>query len=472
MASKSPALAVVSEQAHTDTMAGHVDDLRASYRRGATRSLAWRQRQLDGFTHFIKDNEAEILEALAKDLGKPALEAFVSEVHFLLTELKLLQKNLRGWMKPTPVKTPMSGQPGKSMIHHDPLGVVLIISPWNYPIQLALMPLFGAVAAGNCAIVKPSEVAPHCSKLMADLLPRYVDPDCIRVIEGGVDETTALLEERFDHICYTGNGHVGRIVMSAAAKHLTPVTLELGGQNPCIVDRSANLKVTANRILWGKFFNAGQTCIAPNHLFVHKDVSDALLGYLREGLRSFYGLDPKCSPDFGRIINERHFDRLAVLMDEGETVIGGMRDRGARYIAPTVITGITLESPIMHDEIFGPILPVMTFETIDEVIETINDAPKPLALFVFAEDEAVTQQVLDETSSGGVTVNHTWMHPLVPTLPFGGVGESGMGAYHGKFSFDTFTHQRAVHVKPTRMDPPMLYPPYTETTMKVMRFLS
>jgi aldehyde dehydrogenase (NAD+) len=319
--------------------------------------------------------------------------------------------------------------------------------------------------------VKPSEVAPATSALIAAELPRYVDRDAIRVIEGGVAETTELLAQRFDHIFYTGNGAVGRVVMTAAAKHLTPVTLELGGKSPTIVDRSANLEVTAKRICWGKFSNAGQTCVAPDYILAHEEIHERLLDVLATTIRSFYGDDPQRSADYGRIVNARHHRRLAALLGSGKVVVGGKLDESDRYIAPTVLRDVPADSPVMADEIFGPILPVLSVGTIDEAVSFINQRPKPLALYVFAEDASVQQSVIDRTTSGGASVNHTWMHLANHDLPFGGVGESGMGAYHGRATFDVFSHKRSVLSKPTSLDAPVMYPPYDDTKKKLLRFL-
>ncbi|MGO8992219.1 MAG: aldehyde dehydrogenase family protein [Polyangiaceae bacterium] len=450
---------------------GLVSDLRAAFETGRTRSIDWRVRQLDGIRRLVVENEKEIVAALHDDVGKPEPEAFMAEVHYTLSELALIKKKLPSWAKPERVPTPMFALPGKSRIVREPLGVVLIIGPWNYPFQLIMGPLVGAIAAGNCAVVKPSEIAPATSALIARLLPRYVDAGAVCVVEGGVAETTALLAERFDHIFYTGNGAVGRIVMEAAAKHLTPVTLELGGKSPCIIDKSADLDVTVKRIAWGKFYNAGQTCVAPDYLLVHEAVHDAVLARLKETIRDFYGNDPQRSHDFARIVNERHHRRLMKLMKSGEIVVGGENDESERYIAPTVLRDVSPDSPVMAEEIFGPILPVLRVGGTEEAISFINARPKPLALYVFAADEDVQTRVIDRTSSGGATINHAWLHLAVPGLPFGGVGESGMGAYHGRTTYETFSHRKAVLHKPTAMDPPLMYPPYTAAKSKWVKRL-
>ncbi|MCA9543883.1 MAG: aldehyde dehydrogenase family protein [Myxococcales bacterium] len=445
--------------------------IRARFDEGHTRSAAWRVRQLEGLARMCREREAEIEAALRTDLGKCHLEAFSTEINYSAAEAELAAKKVRGWMKPDRVSTTLVAQPGTSRIYKDPLGVVLIIAPWNYPFQLAVAPLIGALAAGNCAVVKPSEVAPATSAVLAEWLPQYVDPEAVVVVEGGVPETTALLEQRFDHIFYTGNGHVGRIVMAAAAKHLTPVTLELGGKSPTVVDTSADLAVAAKRIAWGKFTNAGQTCVAPDYVLVERAVHDAFVAELVAAVKAFYGADPQASGDFGRIINPRHFDRLKPLLDSGTVAVGGQHDRDDRFIAPTVLTDVAPESPVMADEIFGPILPVIAVDSVDAAIAFINARPKPLALYMFSSDKAKQEAVLARTSSGGAVINHCVMHLAVHGLPFGGVGESGMGGYHGKHSFDVFTHHKSVLKKPTAIDPAIMYPPYDDAKVKWLKRL-
>jgi aldehyde dehydrogenase (NAD+) len=451
-----------------------VTQLRNSFDSGRTRPLAYRQQQLAGLARFLQEHERDIEEALHHDLGKPALEAFTAEIAFTAREIAMARKKLSTWARPQRVRTPLFAQPGKCLIYPEPLGVVLIIAPWNYPLQLSIGPLLGALAAGNCAVLKPSEVAPATSALLATWLPQYVDGECLQIVEGGGAETTALLAERFDHIFYTGNGTVGRIVMAAAAKHLTPVTLELGGKSPCIVDPSADLDGAARRILWGKFYNAGQTCVAPDYVLVHEAVEEALLARLKQTLRDFYGEDPRQSPDFGRIVNAHHLARLRRLLPgSGEVFVGGDADasEAERYLAPTILRNVPADAPVMADEIFGPILPVLRVHDVDEAIAFISGRPKPLALYLFTTDAEVQTRVLERTSSGGVAVNHTTMHVAVSSLPFGGVGASGMGAYHGRASFDTFSHRKAVLVKSNWLDLRLIYPPYDESKKKWLRRL-
>ena len=451
------------------TIPAIVQRARDAFDSGRTRPLSWRRAQLDGMRKLLEDNSEQLLAALAADLGKPAAEGWVTDIGFTIGEIKLLQKNLRKWTRPERVSTPIVALPGSSHRIAEPLGVVAIISPWNYPIQLLLSPAAGAIAAGNSVVLKPSEIAPHTSTVITELIHRYLDPDAVQVIEGGVAETTELLAQKFDHIFYTGNGRIGRVVMEAAAKHLTPVTLELGGKSPTIVDATANLRVAARRIAWGKFLNAGQTCIAPDYLLVDKKVASAFVGELRVAIKEFYGDDPKQSGDYARIVNGHHFNRLASMLNSGSAVIGGETDANTKYIAPTVLSDVNISAPVMQDEIFGPILPMVEIDNVAEAIAFINSKPHPLALYVFSEDDRAIDAVIERTTAGGVTVNGTILHISNPNLPFGGVGESGMGAYHGKSSIDIFQHRKPVLRKSTKVDPSIAYPPYTEKKMKLIR---
>ncbi len=453
-------------------ISGLADQLRQTHRRGVTRPLAFRTHQLRQLLALLDENETALLQALTQDLGKPRFEGWASELGILRSEIQHTLKHLKNWLRPRRVSAPMVVQPSHARIHAEPLGVVLIIAPWNYPIQLALAPLIGALAGGNCVVVKPSEVAPASSAVMARLLPKYLDRDCVRIVEGGVDETTALLAQRWDHIFYTGNGTVGRIVLAAAAQHLTPVTLELGGKSPVLVDADVDLDVAARRIVWGKFFNAGQTCVAPDYVLVHAAQEQPLLTRLRATLREFYGEDPRQSPDYGRIVNARHHSRLVALLGSGEVVAGGHSDAADRYLAPTVLRNVAVDSPVMADEIFGPILPVIPVPNLDAAITFVNAREKPLALYVFSKNGATIDKVVAETSSGGVCINDAVAHLIPPELPFGGVGGSGMGAYHGRFGFDTFTHQKGVLDRATFVDPALRYPPYSETKLKWVKRLS
>ena len=445
-----------------------VDRARDAFERGVTRSVAGRRATLTRLRTLVVDHEQRLLDALAADFGKPAIEAWVTEIGFVLTDIDHTLAHLDRWVQPERVPTPMSFQPGSSRIVREPLGVVCVIAPWNYPVQLLLVPLVAAIAAGNAVAAKPSELAPSTSDALAALLNDLADP-AIAVIEGGVAETTALLEQRFDHILYTGNSRVARVVMRAAAEHLTPVTLELGGKSPAIVSEHANLAVAAKRIAWAKFLNAGQTCIAPDYVLVQPSVHDELVRRIGDAIVEFYGTDPATSPDFARIVNDAHFHRIEKLLDSGTTAVGGDTDADLRYIAPTVLTDVTRDEPVMGEEIFGPVLPVLTIDSIDDAVAFVNADDKPLALYVFTEDEDEVDRVLANTSSGGVCVNAALFQVSNPHLPFGGVGESGTGAYHGEFGFETFSHRRAVYERSTRIDPPILYPPYTQSKQRLLR---
>lgn len=446
-----------------------VDHLRSSFDSGLTRSLEWRRHQLQRMIAMLEENEARFLSALQTDLGKPEIEGYITDIAFITGEIKLMLKNLRKWNKPVRVPTPLVTKPAKSRLIPEPLGVVLVIAPWNYPVQLLLVPAAGALAAGNTVALKPSEVSSATSQVLADLVPKYLDPAAVAIVEGGVPETTALLEQRFDHIFYTGNGTVGRIVMAAAARHLTPVTLELGGKSPVIVDESADIPVTARRIAWGKWLNAGQTCVAPDYVLVAESVKQNLIDELQTSIRDFYGHDPQTSDSYGRIVSSRHFDRLRHLMTGGRTVIGGESSSTDRYIAPTVLTDVDPASPLMQEEIFGPLLPVISVPSVDAAVSFITERPHPLALYVFSRRKSVIDEVLRRTTAGGVTVNGTLMHLTSPHLPFGGVGESGMGGYHGQAGVRLFQHLKPVLYRGTKVDPALAYPPYTERKKRIIK---
>ncbi len=446
--------------------------LRKTYAGGRTRPEAWRRQQLERLRALLTENEGELAAALYADLGKSSSEAFITEVGFTVNEIDVALKHLSAWMRPERVSTPLNAKPAKAYVVREPLGVSLVISPWNYPVQLLLAPVGAALSAGNCVVLKPSELAPATSAAIARLVPRYLDPEAVVVVEGAVPETTALLEQRWDHIFYTGNGTVGRVVARAAAEHLTPVTLELGGKSPVIVAADADVTTAARRIAFGKFLNAGQTCVAPDHVFVAESVHDELLRALAAAIEEFYGKDPAQAKDFGRIVNDRHFARLAGLYDGGgfgRTVTGGSRDPETRYFAPTVVDEVAADAPLMGQEIFGPILPVIPVTGVDAALARINAGDKPLALYAFTKDEDTAQHIIAGTSSGGVTVNHTLLHLTIPTLPFGGVGESGTGAYHGRSGFETFSHRRSVLEKPAGLDVKLLYPPYSALKDKLLR---
>jgi aldehyde dehydrogenase (NAD+) len=449
-----------------------VQELRDGFRNGALRDIESRSVGLRRLRALFVEQEDRLIDALVADVGKPRIEAYTTEIAFTINEIDHTLKHLDSWTKPTKVKVPLTFKPGSATLRPEPLGTVCIIAPWNYPVQLLFAPLVPALAAGNTAVLKPSEVTPTVSALVDELVPRYFDASTVAVVTGAVDETAALLEQRFDHIFYTGNGKVGRIVMRAAAEHLTPVTLELGGKSPAIVAADANIDVAAKRIAWAKFLNAGQTCVAPDYVLVDERVEDQLTSALAAAVTSFYGDDPRQSNDYARIVNERHHDRLMKLLEAGgydATVIGGTGDRASRYLAPTVLAGVKPDAAVMDDEIFGPILPVLAVGDVDEAIRFVNDREKPLALYAFSSDDDTLEHVVANTSAGGVTLNHAVLHLAVPELPFGGVGESGMGSYHGKAGFDTFSHLKAVLAKPTRPDPALMYPPYTNLKQRILR---
>ncbi|MFB9582598.1 aldehyde dehydrogenase family protein [Streptomyces goshikiensis] len=432
----------------SESPADVVARLRATFATGRTKPLAWRREQLEALRTLLTERGDELAAALHADLGKGAKEAYRTEIDFTVREIDHTLQHLAQWLRPQPVPVPERLSPASAHTVQDPLGVVLVIAPWNYPVQLLLAPVVGALAAGNCVVAKPSELAPATSRAVAGLLPRYLDRDAVAVVEGAVPETTDLLAQRFDHIFYTGNGQVGRIVMRAAAENLTPVTLELGGKSPVFVDRGTDLGTVAARLAAAKFMNAGQTCVAPDYVLTDPQTARELEKALAEVLRDLYGQDPAESPDYGRIINERHFDRLSGLLDSGRTVTGGTRDRARRYIAPTVLAEVAPDSPVMGEEIFGPILPLLEVADLDEAIAFIRDRDKPLALYAFTESQTTRDRLTRETSSGGLAFGLPVAHLTVSDLPFGGVGESGMGSYHGRYSLDTFSHRKAVLDKP------------------------
>ena len=454
---------------NTSAIADQVAALRGAYRSGITRPLAWRRRQLEAMVRMLEENEAEFQAALSTDLGKPVTEGYLTDIAYVVSEVKMMLKNLERWNKPRRVGTPLVAMPSKSRLVPEPLGVVLVIAPWNYPIQLLLVPVAGAIAAGNAVVMKPSEVSAATSTALARLVPKYFDGSAIALVEGGVPETTELLDQHFDHIFYTGNGTVGRIVMAAAAKNLTPVTLELGGKSPVIVDDSANIEVAARRVAWGKWLNSGQTCVAPDYVLIDRKVESRFIDALRTAITDFYGDNPQTSDSYGRIVSSRHFDRLTSMLGDGSIAIGGQHDATDRYIAPTVLVDVRLDSRIMAEEIFGPILPIVPVSSLDEAIAFVTDRPHPLALYVFSERKNVVERVLNETTAGGVTVNGTLLHLTNPNLPFGGIGESGMGGYHGESGVRLFQHQKPVLSRGTRIDPKLAYPPYTEKKLKLFR---
>ncbi|MBD2317849.1 aldehyde dehydrogenase [Phormidium tenue] len=445
---------------------------RTFFATGKTKDYSFRVAQLNKLAQLIKEHEQLILDAVYADLRKPAIEAFGSEVLVTLSEIKFVLKHLKTWMKPKKVGTPINLFPSSSYIYTEPLGVVLIVAPWNYPFALTIQPLIGAIAAGNCAILKPSEHTPHTSQAISKIINDNFDPNFIIAIEGGIETNQALLAERFDHIFFTGGTAIGKIVMEAAAKHLTPVTLELGGKSPCIIDETCDLEITAKRIVWGKFYNAGQTCVAPDYLLVQKNIKPLLIEKLVTHVKAFFGENAQTSPDLARIVNDRQFDRLVGLLDEGKVLIGGNSDKSDRFIAPTLIDAVSPNSKIMAEEIFGPILPILEYDQLSEAIAFVNAQAKPLALYFFSSNKQNQERIIQETSYGGGCFNDIIMHLGNPELPFGGVGHSGMGSYHGKASFDTFSHRKSVLKNSFRFDLKWRYPPYKMTLESLKKFIN
>lgn len=447
-------------------------ELRAHFDRGLTRSLEWRDEQLAAISRLLEENEERVNEALAEDLGKPAQEVLLGETALIFSEVDHARKHLKRWTRPRRVATPLVGKPGRSWVQPEPFGVVLIISAWNYPIQLLLSPLIPAVAAGNCAVLKPSEVAAATSRLMAELVPKYLDQRAVRVVEGAVDETTELLKQHFDHIFYTGSSVVGKIIMRAAAEHLTPVTLELGGKSPCVIDAGADIASAARRLAWGKCLNAGQTCIAPDYVLVTPAEREKLIGAIEHELFEMYGSDRLGSPDYCKIINQRHFERLRGLLDEGQVVIGGRVDETRCRIEPTVLTGVTPDAAVMQEEIFGPILPILEVNDLDEAIAFIRERDKPLSAYLFTRSAESERRFAESVSTGNLCINDTLMFMSVPDLPFGGVGMSGMGQYHGQAGFERLSHLKAVMKRGRFPEIPVRFPPYSKLKMRLLKWFS
>ncbi|HHC6179521.1 TPA: aldehyde dehydrogenase [Staphylococcus aureus] len=437
-------------------------DSKAFFNTQQTKDISFRKEQLKKLSKAIKSYESDILEALYTDLGKNKVEAYATEIGITLKSIKNARKELKNWTKTKNVDTPLYLFPTKSYIKKEPYGTVLIIAPFNYPFQLVFEPLIGAIAAGNTATIKPSELTPNVARVIKRLINETFDANYIEVIEGGIEETQTLIHLPFDYVFFTGSENVGKIVYQAASENLVPVTLEMGGKSPVIVDETANIKVASERICFGKFTNAGQTCVAPDYILVHESVKDDLITALSKTLREFYGQNIQQSPDYGRIVNLKHYHRLTSLLNSAQMniVFGGHSDEDERYIEPTLLDHVTNDSAIMQEEIFGPILPILTYQSLDEAIAFIHQRPKPLSLYLFSEDENATQRVINELSFGGGAINDTLMHLANPKLPFGGVGASGMGRYHGKYSFDTFTHEKSYIFKSTRLESGVHLPPY------------
>ena len=433
---------------------------KAFFDTGQTKDTGFRKAQLDVLQKAIGENRSKILDALRQDLAKSAYEGYLTEVGIVLDEIRFIKKRLFKWAKARRVRTHLFQFPGSSYIYAEPYGVSLIISPWNYPFQLVIGPLIGSMAAGNCSVVKPSEYAPSTARVFNEIISQNFDPDYIAVVEGEAVVSRALLDENFDYIFFTGSVAVGKMVMQAAARHLTPVTLELGGKSPCIVDRDIDLDVTAKRICSGKFINAGQTCIAPDYLLVHQEIKTALLDRMKFFIQEFYGADPKLSADYPRIVNEKHFLRLNELMGTGNVIAGGQTDRLSLYIAPTIIDDVAWDDPIMETEIFGPILPVLTYTDLSQAVARVRALPRPLAFYFFSKNRQKGEGLIKDVSFGGGCINDTLLHFANPHLPFGGTGSSGIGSYHGKKSFETFSHQKSILKRSFRLDAPLRYPPY------------
>ena len=424
---------------------------KAFFNEHITREIPFRLCALDRLAEGIASREKQLLEALQADLGKSPFESYATEIGFLLHEIRTFKNNLQRWASDRRCPTPLFLFGAQSRIHYEPYGCVLIIAPWNYPLQLALSPLVGAIAAGNCAIVKPSGEAPRTAAALQELIGECFEEEYVAVTDARRETTEELLQERFDYIFYTGGVEYGRHVMQAAAQHLTPVALERGGKSPCIVDDDAHLPTAARRIVWGKFLNCGQTCVAPDYLMVHRHIQQPLIEHIEREILRQYGENPQLNPEYPRIVNERHFERLAALLSHGSTLLGGAYDPTDRYIAPTLLTDIDPQSPLLSDEIFGPILPVIPFDDIDDCVEYVNQREKPLALYYFTRSRKRARYMIQHTSSGGACINDTILQTANGNLPFGGIGNSGMGAYHGRASFETFSHRRGVVTSAQRL---------------------
>ncbi len=436
-----------------------ISQQRKYFSSGKTKDIDFRIAQLKKLKLALVENFELIAQALKADLNKPQFETYLTEL-VVTKEIDYALKHLKSWTKPKKVPMPLEQFPSYGSLCAEPLGVVLIIGAWNYPLQLIISPLVGAIASGNCTVLKPSENAPHTSRVLAKIIQQYFDESYIALVEGDKETSEQLLAQKWDRIFFTGSTAIGKIVMAAAAKHLTPVTLELGGKSPCIVDTDIDIEVTARRIVWGKFINAGQTCIAPDYLLVDKTIKQELLKAIAKYIKEFFGDNPESSPDYARIIDDKQFLRLTNLLKNGEIVIGGEHNQATGYIAPTVIDKVSLEDEVMQTEIFGAILPVIAYDNLAEAIALINQQPKPLAIYIFSRNKTLQQQVCSQTSSGGVCINDTLMQFGVSVLPFGGVGDSGIGSYHGKASFDTFSHYKSILNKTFRLDFNLRYPPY------------
>lgn len=443
---------------------------REYYNTGKTRSWKSRIYALNRLEKAILNREAEIEKALKKDLNKTTFESYMTEIGMTLSELRYVKHHLKHWMQDKKVRTPLAQFPARSYIKTEPYGVVLIMSPWNYPFILCMEPLIGALAAGNCCILKPSNYSPAVSEVICKIIEEAFPRKYVAVIEGGREENKTLLEQKFDYIFFTGGITVGKQVMVKAAESLTPITLELGGKSPCIIEKSANLKLAAKRLVFGKFLNAGQTCVAPDYVLVQKEVKEEFLKYVLFWIKKMYGENLEFREMYPKIINEKHFNRICKLMEGEKIIIGGISDKESLQIAPTVLDNITKDAPIMGEEIFGPVLPVLEFEKIEEAVQLIKMRPSPLALYLFTQDSKVEKGITESISYGGGCINDTMVHLATPYMGFGGVGNSGIGSYHGKESFITFSHKKGIVKKYNWLDNPVRYAPYTEKSEKMLRW--
>ncbi|XP_041672622.1 aldehyde dehydrogenase family 3 member B1 [Cheilinus undulatus] len=457
-----------------DSQSQVVDRLRSAFSSGVTLPEEFRRAQLMKLMSMVKENEEAIVEALHKDLRKPKFETILSEIEMVTNDLHYTINNFSTWMKPEYVGKNLATKLDTCFVRREPLGVVLIIGAWNYPLQLLVLPLLGAIAAGNCAVIKPSEVSSAADSLIAELVPKYLSQDCYAVVRGGAEETKALLQNRFDHIFYTGSQTVARSILQAASVHLTPVTLELGGKCPCFIYGRVDITAAARRLIWAKFFNAGQSCVAPDYVLCTAAIRDALLPELRQALEEFYGKETQTCPDFCRIVSPRHWTRLTELLKKtgGKVVVGGESNEEDKYIAPTVVVDVLEDDALMQEEIFGPILPILTVESLQKGIDLINRKERPLALYVFSDESSIVNTVLEKTKSGGFCSNDGIVHMTLPTLPFGGIGSSGWGSYHGRWGFETFSHRRACMLRGWALERlnSLRYPPYTDNKLSWLRW--
>lgn len=444
---------------------------KAFFETGKTKDTDFRIRNLKRLADVIRKYEKDILNALKQDLNKSSFEAYVTEVGIVMEEIAFTIKHLPKWTKAKRVSTPLMHFISSSQIYKEPYGSVLVMSPWNYPFQLTIVPLVGAIAAGNCVVLKPSQYSSATSDIMKKLIEEIFPEYYVAIVQGNREVNKVLFNEKFDYIFFTGSPNVGKIAMEAASKNLTPITLELGGKSPCIVDETANIKLAARRIIWGKFINAGQTCVAPDYIFAHEKIKDKLVEEMKKAIESFYGDQPEKNDNFPKIINQRHFDRLKGLMESGKIIVGGQVNEDTRQIAPTILDNVSWLSPVMNEEIFGPILPIMEYESLDKIVSTINRKPKPLALYYFTTNKQRASRIINSVSFGGGCINDTIIHLSNPRLPFGGVGESGIGQYHGKESFNTFSHSKSIMNKSNLLDIPLRYPPFKDNLKLLKMFM-